>query len=100
MTLQFIANTMRARIIAPGGAVVERPIEMRINPITGRTSRITFSRGLEAEPGAERLPVSGISEWHCWYTHFKTDLDAVDADRVVESPLAVGVAMLEARASK
>jgi galactose-1-phosphate uridylyltransferase len=56
VTLQFIANTMRARIIAPGGAVVERPIEMRINPITGRTSRITFSRGLEAEPGAERLP--------------------------------------------
>lgn len=56
MTLQFIANTMRARIIEPGGAVIERPIEMRINPITGRTSRITFSRGLEAEPGAERLP--------------------------------------------
>ncbi|MDJ0666182.1 MAG: galactose-1-phosphate uridylyltransferase [Desulfobacterales bacterium] len=56
MTLQFIAKTMRARIIQPGGAAIERPIEMRINPITGRTSRITFSRGLETEPATERLP--------------------------------------------
>ena len=56
VTLQFLATTMRARIIEPGGRQRERPIEIRINPITGRASRITFSRGLEAEPGTARLP--------------------------------------------
>jgi galactose-1-phosphate uridylyltransferase len=56
MRLQLTTQTVRARIIAPDGRTVERPIEIRTNPITGRTSRITFSRGLESEPGAARLP--------------------------------------------
>ncbi|MBL0714082.1 MAG: galactose-1-phosphate uridylyltransferase [Desulfosarcina sp.] len=56
MKLQFITKKVRAHIIGPDGAPIERPIEIRTNPITGRTSRITFSRGLEAEPGTDRLP--------------------------------------------
>jgi galactose-1-phosphate uridylyltransferase len=56
MRLQFTAQTVRARIIGPDGRAVERPIEIRTNPITGRTSRITYSRGLENEPGTAALP--------------------------------------------
>ncbi len=56
MALEFKTQTTTARIVAPDGRVVDRPIEIRTNPITGRTSRITLSRGLEKEPGTERLP--------------------------------------------
>ena len=56
MTLEFATQTVTARIMAPDGDALVRPVEIRTNPITGRTSRITFSRGLENEPGTERLP--------------------------------------------
>ena len=56
MALKFATRKVTARIVAPDGTAVDRPIEIRTNPITGRTSRITFSRGLETEPGTERLP--------------------------------------------
>ena len=56
MALAFQTRTATARIVAPDGRAVDRSIEIRTNPITGRTSRITPSRGLEREPGTERLP--------------------------------------------
>ena len=56
MALTFTTQTTTAHIIAPDGAPRERPIEIRTNPITGRTCRITFSRGLETEPATAHLP--------------------------------------------
>jgi galactose-1-phosphate uridylyltransferase len=56
MEIAFITQKTIARIIGPDGIVSEQPIEVRTNPITGRTCRITFSRGLETEPGTDRLP--------------------------------------------
>ena len=56
MALEFATRTAATRIIAPDGTLRERPIEIRTNPVTGRTCRITFSRGLETEPGTECLP--------------------------------------------
>ena len=54
--LAFKHETFHSRIILPSGEAVERPVEVRTNPITGRTCRITYSRGEEREPGAEGLP--------------------------------------------
>ncbi len=54
--LAFKQEMFQSRIILPSGEAVERPIEIRTNPITGRTCRITYSRGEEREPGAEALP--------------------------------------------
>lgn len=54
--LQFKQETCYSRIVLPGGETAERPIEIRVNPITGRTCRITYSRGQEREPGAGSLP--------------------------------------------
>jgi galactose-1-phosphate uridylyltransferase len=54
--LQFSQETFYSRIVLPTGEIAERPIEIRTHPITGRTCRITYSRGEEREPGAETLP--------------------------------------------
>jgi UDPglucose--hexose-1-phosphate uridylyltransferase len=54
--LQFRQERFQSRIVLPGGLPVDRPIEIRTNPITGRTCRITYTRGEEREPGAEALP--------------------------------------------
>jgi galactose-1-phosphate uridylyltransferase len=54
--LSFEKNTIEARMRLPNGQAVVKPIEIRKNPITGRTCRITFSRAGEREPGAEALP--------------------------------------------
>ena len=56
MALDFRTRTATASIVAPEGGVAAHPIEIRTNPITGRTSRITLSRGQEREPGTEQLP--------------------------------------------
>lgn len=53
--LQFKQETFPARIVLPGGEAAERPIEIRTHPITGRTCRITYSRGQEREPGTDGL---------------------------------------------
>ena len=50
------ANTGISGFIDPSGKVVERPIEIRKNPITGRTCRIAFSRINEKETGTDSLP--------------------------------------------
>jgi UDPglucose--hexose-1-phosphate uridylyltransferase len=54
--LQFKQETFHSRIILPGGETAERPIEIRTHPITGRTCRITYSRGEEREPGTGSMP--------------------------------------------
>ncbi len=54
--LSFEKQIVTAKYIAPSGEDVENRIEVRMNPITGRTSRIAFGRGAEKEPGTESLP--------------------------------------------
>jgi UDPglucose--hexose-1-phosphate uridylyltransferase len=54
--LEFKQAAYHSRIVLPNGEIAERPIEIRTNPITGRTCRITYSRSEEREPGAEFLP--------------------------------------------
>jgi UDPglucose--hexose-1-phosphate uridylyltransferase len=54
--LHFSQEMFYSRIVLPAGEGAERPIETRTHPITGRTCRITYSRGEEREPGAETLP--------------------------------------------
>lgn len=54
--LAFDRQSVSARFIDPDGTIVERIIEIRANPITGRTCRISFSRMGEKEPGTERRP--------------------------------------------
>ena len=54
--LHFACEEVRSRFIAPDGGDVEQVIEIRMNPITFRTSRITLARSHEAEKGTERLP--------------------------------------------
>lgn len=54
--LTFTRETFHSRIVLPNGESADRPIEVRVHPITGRTCRITYSRGEEREPGAESLP--------------------------------------------
>ena len=54
--LRFDSQSVSAKFIDPSGLVAERKIEIRTNPITGRTCRISFSRIDEKEPGTESLP--------------------------------------------
>lgn len=54
--LSFEKETIEARLRIPDGRAAVEPIEVRRNPITGRTCRITFSRVEEREPGAATLP--------------------------------------------
>ncbi|MGD9330135.1 MAG: galactose-1-phosphate uridylyltransferase [Desulfobacterales bacterium] len=54
--LSFRRELVTARIVSPQGVAIERPIEIRIHPLTGRRCRITFSRSAEKEAGTRRLP--------------------------------------------
>ncbi len=54
--LRFESKTLTARLRDPQGHAIERPIEVRTHPISGRACRITYSRGLESEAGTEALP--------------------------------------------
>ncbi|MBI5571983.1 MAG: galactose-1-phosphate uridylyltransferase [Desulfomonile tiedjei] len=56
-SLSFEKETVTARFIAPSGDEIQKHIEIRINPVTGRTSRIAVGRGAEKEPGTETLPL-------------------------------------------
>ena len=56
MPLHFTKETILANFVEPGGDSVEKRIEVRTHPITGRTCRITYSRIAEKERGTERLP--------------------------------------------
>ena len=52
----FSMETVRARLLEPSGEPADRYIQIRVNPISDRTSRITFSRVNEKEAGEDRLP--------------------------------------------
>lgn len=52
----FSQRTIRAHLIDTEGNPAERTLQVRTNPISGRTSRITFSRVNEKESGTDRLP--------------------------------------------
>ena len=54
--LMFESQSVSAKFIDPSGKIVERRIEIRTHPITGRTSRVSFSRIDEKEPGTDSLP--------------------------------------------
>jgi UDPglucose--hexose-1-phosphate uridylyltransferase len=54
--LLFTNEPIVARFITPDGCEVERTIEIRTNPITFRTSRVTLSRIGEKERGTDSLP--------------------------------------------
>lgn len=53
----FSMNTVRAQLLEPSGDLAERSIQIRTNPVTGRTSRIAFSRINEKEAGTHGLPL-------------------------------------------
>lgn len=54
--MRFELETVFARFMLSTGERVEAPIEIRRNPITGRTCRIAFSRTGEREAATESLP--------------------------------------------
>ncbi|MBU1569980.1 MAG: galactose-1-phosphate uridylyltransferase [Proteobacteria bacterium] len=54
--LHFTKDAVTARFISPSGETVQAPIEIRTNPITGRTNRIAFSRIGEREAGTDSFP--------------------------------------------
>ena len=54
--LLFKSQSISAKFIDPSGKMVERPIEIRTNPITGRTCRLAFSRIDEKETATDSLP--------------------------------------------
>ncbi len=55
-SLSFKTEPVTARLISPSGETVEKDIEIRIHPITGRTCRIALSRTGQNEPGADTFP--------------------------------------------
>jgi len=54
--LKFESQSIAAKFIDPSGQPVEKPIEIRTHPISGRTCRIAFSRISEKEAGTDTLP--------------------------------------------
>ena len=56
-SLSFEKEIITARFVDLSGEVVERHIEIRVNPVSGKTSRISPVRGNEKEPGTESLPL-------------------------------------------
>ncbi len=56
MDLIFSSKNIVARIVDTRGKTIERPIEIRKDPVTGRSCRITFSRSLEKEASTDDFP--------------------------------------------
>jgi UDPglucose--hexose-1-phosphate uridylyltransferase len=54
--IKFEQEMVYAHFSLPSGERVEAPIEIRVNPITGRTSRIAFSRTGEREAATDSFP--------------------------------------------
>ena len=54
--LGFNTERIHSRLIDLDGNAVEKPVEIRTHPITGRSCRITFARSEEKETGTDRLP--------------------------------------------
>lgn len=56
MKLSFDTKFIEASFISPSGVKLQHDIEVRTNPITFRTCRITHARLKEKDPGTEKLP--------------------------------------------
>lgn len=56
-SLSFKKEIITAKFVDPSGEDVEKRIEVRINPLSGRTCRIAFGRRAEKEPGTDNLPL-------------------------------------------
>jgi hypothetical protein len=56
LMLSFESQTVSAHFIDPDGKSASRDIEIRTDPVTGRTCRISLSRRDENEPGSDTLP--------------------------------------------
>ncbi len=54
--LVFEVQTLTSKIVNPEGTPVEKPVEIRFDPVTGRTCRVTFARAAEKETGTAALP--------------------------------------------
>ncbi len=54
--LSFDKKSITARLILPSGDAVERLVQIRTHPITGRTCRIALSRTGQSEPGTDHFP--------------------------------------------
>lgn len=54
--LNFEKQLIEARFVNPTGQVVNNLLEVRTDPISRSTSRITYARQKEKEPGTEDLP--------------------------------------------
>ena len=54
--IEFKKESIKATFVEPKGRLVEKIIEVRINPLTFRSCRITYSRIDEKEAGAETFP--------------------------------------------
>jgi len=54
--LTFSQEANSARFVDPAGKLVERTIEIRRNPVTFRSCRITQSRSMEKETGTDAMP--------------------------------------------
>lgn len=54
--LHFQVEMLTSRIVEPGGTLVEKPVEIRTDPITGRTARVTFAQAAEKETAVDALP--------------------------------------------
>ncbi len=52
----FAMQTVQAKMVSPSGEIDHHDIQIRTNPISGRTSRITVSRINETEAGTDELP--------------------------------------------
>ena len=57
--LAFKKKTYQTHLILPNGEVIQPRVEIRTDPITGRTCRITYSRIAEKEPGVEARNLPG-----------------------------------------
>ena len=54
--LVFEVQTLASKLVDPDGTPVAKPVEIRTDPITGRTCRVTFARAAEKETGTDALP--------------------------------------------
>lgn len=74
--LRFESQSIAAKFIDPSGQIVEKRIEIRTHPITGRTCRIAFSRTNEKEAGTDSLPQpppDADKTWDCPFCRPQVD---------------------------
>ncbi len=88
--LAFTREPFSARIVLPDGTVADRSIEIRTDPITGRTCRITYTRSEERESGADGLPAPPPFAQDRHHCPFCPDRVATRTPRLVPALCAEG----------